>query len=138
MYIVTQFCFGTDTGTGAAVDDTDLQVMRSLGGELFEDYSVWQTEENVGQLAVLSSEPKHCFKLPTDATVTLFEQAVSNPKYIWVQLMELASELAEECHHSSPPNKWDPKHPKAKSTRSKLQAQVVADVNVGVSCVVLI
>ena len=46
MYIVTQVCLGTDTGTGVgATDYTDPQVVSGLGDEFVEGSSLQQTEQ---------------------------------------------------------------------------------------------
>ena len=77
MYIITQLPLGTDTGTGVGeVNDTDPQLMSGLGDKLVEGSSVQQTGKEFGELAFLLSEPNHYIKIPTDAVVMLFEQAV--------------------------------------------------------------
>ena len=68
--------------------------MSGLGGEIVEGSGVQQTKFCFGELAFLSGEPNHYIKIPTDALVVLFEQAMSDPKYVQVQLMWLAGELA--------------------------------------------
>ena len=139
MYICTQLRLGTDTGTGGGpVDDTDPQLMSGLGDEFVEGSSMQETGKYFDELAFLLSEPNYYIKIPTDAAVILFEQAVSDPKYIQVQLMGLAGELAGECHHSLPLKRWDLKHPEENTACGKLQAQVVADVDVEVGRFVLI
>ena len=139
VYICTQLRLGTDTGNGGGpVDDTDPQLMSCLGDEFVEGSSMQKTGKYFDELAFLLSEPNYYIKKPTDAAVILFEQAVSDPKYIQVQLMGLAGELAGKCHHSLPLKRWDLKHPKGNTACGRLQAQIVADVDVEVGRFVLI
>ena len=94
-------------------------------------------EEEFGELASLLGEPHDCIDTPTDVSVALLEQAESDPENIRAKLLELAVQLAGECHHSAPLKRWDPKGPKANTTCGKLQAQIDADVDIEVRRVVL-
>ena len=58
--------------------------------------------EEFGELAFLLGEPHDCIDTPTDASVALLEQAESDPQNIRAKLLELAVQLAGECHHSAP------------------------------------
>ena len=141
---VAQVSRCTDTGTCAWTEDgTKPQLLGGLGeGGLGEEVgggsSLQQTaEEEFGQLSFLLGEPQVCLETSTDAAVALLEQAVSDPQNIRDKLLQLAVQLAGECQHSAPLKRWDPKDPKANTTCGKLQAQVVADVDIEVRRFVL-
>ena len=121
-------------GTGAGPeDDAEPQFLGSLGDEPGEGSSVQQSAEvEFGEIAFLLGEPHDCIQTPTDAAVALLKQAESNPQNVRDKLLQLAVQLAGKCHHSAPLKRWDLKDPKANTTRGKLQAQVVFDVDIEV------
>ena len=129
----------TETVTCAGLEDAiEPQHLDELGEKLGEGSSVKQmAEEEFGELTSLLGEPHDCIDTQTDASVALLEQAESDPENIRAKLLELAVQLAGECHHSAPLKRWDPKDPKANTTCGKLQAQVVVDVDIEVRRVVL-
>ena len=95
-------------------------------------------EEEFGELSFLLGEPqKVCLETSTDAAAALLKQAVSDPQKIRDKLLQLAVQLAGEGQHSATLKRWDPKDPKANTTCGKLQAQVVADVDIEVGRFVL-
>ena len=130
----------TDTGTCAWTEDgTKPQLPGGLGEEVGGGSSLQQTaEEEFGQLSFLLGEPQVCLETSTDAAAALLEQAVSDPQKIRDKLLQLAFQLAGECQHSAPLKRWDPKDPKANTACGKLQAQVVADVDIEVRRFVLV
>ena len=136
---VAQVSRCTDTGTCAWTEDgTKPQLLGGLGEEVGGGFSLQQTaEEEFGQLSFLLGEPQVCLETSTDAAAALLEQAVSDPQKIRDKLLQLAVQLAGECQHSAPLKRWDPKDPKANTTCGKLQAQVVADVDIEVRRFVL-
>ena len=131
---VAQVSRCTDTGTCAWTEDgTKPQLLGGLGEEVGGGSSLQQTaEEEFGQLSFLLGEPQVCLETSTDAAAALLEQAVSDPQKIRGKLLQLVVQLAGECQHSAPLKRWDPKDPKANTTCGKLQAQVVADVDIEV------
>ena len=78
--------------------------MGGLDDELGEGSSVKQSaEEESGQLTFLLGEPyDDCIQTPTDVAIAMLEQAESNPQNIRDKLLQLAVQLAGECHHSAP------------------------------------
>ena len=123
---------------GLGQNDTEPQYSGGLGDELGESSSVQQSaEEESGELDFLLGEPHDCIQTPTDAAVGLLKQAKSNPQNIRGKLLQLAGQLAGECHHSASLKRWDPKDPKANTSRGKLKAQVVADVDIEVRLLAL-
>ena len=131
---VAQVSRCADTGACAWTEDgTKPQLLGGLGEEVGGGSSLQQTaEEEFGQLSFLLGEPQVCLETSTDAAAALLEQAVSDPQKIRDKLLQLAVQLAGECQHSAPLKRWDPKDPKANTTCGKLQAQVVADVDIEV------
>ena len=129
----------TETVICAGLEDAiKPQHLDGLGEKLSEGSSVKQmAEEEFGELASLLGEPHDYIDTPTEVSVALLEQAESDPENIRAKLLELAVQLAGECHHSAPLKRWDPKDPKANTTCGKLQAQIDADVDIEVRRVVL-